>query len=389
MNKENKNIGLLLIRGQTTNLGNIIFDYGNKLLIAGLALNANFFMTFYQSSEALIRLIFNLFAGHLADFGNRKRLLLATDLIAGALTFLLFLCYDPQNIWALIIINALLAVLFSFNVPAYKAITKDLLSQKGIYRYNATAKVIAELIAVAAPLLAMLVIKQFGFKYGMLIDALSFFISALCEGNFVILHEVPAAKATFLTGLKAGIHYIASRKGLLIILISSAFLNFLDAIYSFYLPFTATFSGFSHIYAYILIAQSLGSVLGALLVSIYKIQLAPKSFFHLLLPASLALILIGFARSSQPLLLLLFGLFSSTVTTFNISLMSYLQASVDSRFLGRVFSIIFTISGIFIPLGSVVAALIDFKSWQIFQLIGCGQLLIYLVCFPAIRRIMS
>ena len=93
MNKEHENILLLIIRGQTTNFGNIIFDYANKLLIANLAVKSSFFMTLYQTSESIIRLLFNVFAGYLADFSDRKRLLIFTDMIAGLATLLLFLFY--------------------------------------------------------------------------------------------------------------------------------------------------------------------------------------------------------------------------------------------------------------------------------------------------------
>ncbi|APT18177.1 hypothetical protein LA20533_02305 [Amylolactobacillus amylophilus DSM 20533 = JCM 1125] len=78
------------------------------------------------------------------------------------------------------------------------------------------------------------------------------------------------------------------------------------------------------------------------------------------------------------LLLVLFGIFSASVTIFNVYLMSYLQTNVNTDYLGRVFSLIFVISGIFVPIGSLLAATIDLKDWRVFQLIGIGQILIYL-----------
>lgn len=72
MNKETKNISLMLVRGQTTHFGNIIFDYANKLLIANLATKSSFFMMLYQSSESVIQLFLNLFTGHFADFNDPK-----------------------------------------------------------------------------------------------------------------------------------------------------------------------------------------------------------------------------------------------------------------------------------------------------------------------------
>ena len=380
MNKENKNILLLLIRGQTTHFGNIIFDYANKLLIANLAVNSSFFMMIYLSSESVIQLFLNLFTGHFADFNNRKRILILTDLIAGAVTFLLFLFYNPDNIWAFVIVNIILAILFSFNRPTYKAIVRDLLSSEGIHKYNSISKILAEVVAVSAPIFSVFVIQEFGFKYGMLINSISFFISAICEHYFHILKVNKANNTSFLSGIADGFKYVVNDKALLIILVASAVLNFLDAIYSFYLPFTSSFSGYKNIYAYILIAQSIGSIGGALIAGVYKKTLKPEQFFNLLLPGAGALFLIGFASSSQLLVLVLFGIFTSSVTLFNVNLMSHLQITVNSEFLGRVFSIIFTISGIFVPFGSFVASVIDMKNWNIFQYIGLGQFVIYILC---------
>ena len=380
MNKENKNILLLLIRGQTTHFGNIIFDYANKLLIANLAVNSSFFMMIYLSSESVIQLFLNLFTGHFADFNNRKRILILTDLIAGAVTFLLFLFYNPDNIWAFVIVNIILEILFSFNRPTYKAIVRDLLSSEGIHKYNSISKILAEVVAVSAPIFSVFVIQEFGFKYGMLINSISFFISAICEHYFHILKVNKANNTSFLSGIADGFKYVVNDKALLIILVASAVLNFLDAIYSFYLPFTSSFSGYKNIYAYILIAQSIGSIGGALIAGVYKKTLKPEQFFHLLLPGAGALFLIGFASSSQLLVLVLFGIFTSSVTLFNVNLMSHLQITVNSEFLGRVFSIIFTISGIFVPFGSFVASVIDMKNWNIFQYIGLGQFVIYILC---------
>ena len=380
MNKENKNILLLLIRGQTTHFGNIIFDYANKLLIANLAVNSSFFMMIYLSSESVIQLFLTLFTGHFADFNNRKRILILTDLIAGAVTFLLFLFYNPDNIWAFVIVNIILAILFSFNRPTYKAIVRDLLSSEGIHKYNSISKILAEVVAVSAPIFSVFVIQEFGFKYGMLINSISFFISAICEHYFHILKVNKANNTSFLSGIADGFKYVVNDKALLIILVASAVLNFLDAIYSFYLPFTSSFSGYKNIYAYILIAQSIGSIGGALIAGVYKKTLKPEQFFHLLLPGAGALFLIGFASSSQLLVLVLFGIFTSSVTLFNVNLMSHLQITVNSEFLGRVFSIIFTISGIFVPFGSFVASVIDMKNWNIFQYIGLGQFVIYILC---------
>ena len=132
-----KNIILLISRGQTNNFGNRVYDYANKIFIAALPKSSVFFMSVYQSTEVIAQIFFNLIGGFVADFGNRKKILILTDIIAAISTFIAFLFLDmPNSTIVLIIVNIILAILNSFNNPAYKAIVRDLLDKNSIYIYN-------------------------------------------------------------------------------------------------------------------------------------------------------------------------------------------------------------------------------------------------------------
>lgn len=383
MKAEQRNIFRLLVRGQTNHFGNVIFDYANRLLISRHPVSAPFLMMLYQSSESLAHLIFNLLGGHAADFYNRKRILLVTDLVAALATFVLFLIYNPDNIWALILVNTLLAILYSFNSPAYRAVIRDLLSKTAIFQYNSLSKLIAEIVSVVSPLLALVVVSQLGFRYAMLINSFSFLVSAWCEYRFEILHKTESSKSKLGQGLKDGLVYIYKDKQIFYVLVTAALVNFLDAIYTFYLPFTPIFSGFDNIYAYILIAQSVGSILASLIVTWFgKRELGPNQYFYFLIIGSLAWIGLGFAGGSQLLILVLCGIFSGSVTIFNIFFMSHIQTSIQPNMLGRVFSIIFTMVGIFVPLGSMVASWINLQNWSVFMYIGVAQLIL---CFGVLK----
>ncbi|WP_223898773.1 MFS transporter [Lactobacillus huangpiensis] len=74
--------------------------------------------------------------GVFADKKNRKKLLIYTDILSGIVTLIVYLNYSSKKAWNLIVVNIILAILYSFNSPAYKAIIKDLLSKKNIYKYN-------------------------------------------------------------------------------------------------------------------------------------------------------------------------------------------------------------------------------------------------------------
>nr|WP_276318808.1 MFS transporter [Marinitoga lauensis] len=72
----------------------------------------------------------------------------------------------------------------------------------------------------------------------------------------------------------------------------------------------------------------------------------------------------------------LFGLF---LGQFNVSFFSYVQKNVDSEYQGRVFSVIFTLVSILMPLGNLVFGFLGKYVIQYgFYIIGFGIILISL-----------
>lgn len=263
-NIEKANIINLLISGQTNSFGTQIFDYANQLVISGLSNNTNLYMGLYQGGEAIAGLLFNLVGGVFADKKNRKKLLIYTDILSGIVTLIVYLNYSSKKAWNLIVVNIILAILYSFNSPAYKAIIKDLLSKKNIYKYNSYSKSVSEVINVLSPILGMIIINGFGFKIGMLINSLSFFVSALIECRLTLIvndRAIDLKKRDNLIGsFIEGSQYIWNNKKLLIIIISSSLINFFLAGYNFTLPFINKISNSKNLYAYVLVASSVGNI---------------------------------------------------------------------------------------------------------------------------------
>lgn len=379
---EQHNMIKLILRGQTNSFGNIIYDYANKLIIAGLGSQSNFFMSMYQISETMVGILFNLFGGIIADRKNRKQILIITDVLAAILTFLVYSQYRDTsiNVWLLIIINALLAVLYSFNSPAYKAVVKDLLNRSNIYVYNSYSKGISEVINVCTPFLGMIIISTFGFKYGMLINSFSFLISAVIESKFVVINiseRYSAQKESKVQSLKYGVKYITTNQTLLIVLVASSLMNFFLAGYNFYLPFTNEMSHYSYMYAFILISESIGNICGAVFNNIWKKNLTVQQYSMFLLGVAIPCLIIPVFTEWTFIILLLFALSSAALTIFNIQMMSGIQANVSEKYIGRVFGVVFTIAVLFMPLGTIVFSLINIKSWAVFLIIGIGEIAIF------------
>ena len=172
---EKKNIFLLIISSQLNEFGTTIYDYANKLVIASSESKSNYYMRIYQFSEIIIQLLFSLFGGVFADSKNKRKILIVTDFIASLLTFIVFMFYSESNVYMLIVTNICLAILYAFNAPAYRAIVGDLLSKNNIIKYNSYSKSISEFLSILSPVIGMLTIALVGYKYGMLVNSLSFF----------------------------------------------------------------------------------------------------------------------------------------------------------------------------------------------------------------------
>ncbi|WEE35740.1 MFS transporter [Lactiplantibacillus paraplantarum] len=388
---ERKNIVRLIIRGQTNNFGNMIYDYANKLVITGLGTKASYFMGIYQMSETIVGIIFDILGGITADQKNRKKILILTDLLAALATFVVFLRYDRQNIWLLIITNVILAILYSYNSPTYKAIVKDLLSKKSIYTYNSYSKTISEIISVCSPLVGMFIISFFGFKYGMLINSLSFLFSAFVEGRFTLIVENTVAshdgKEGKVQSLKNGFAYIYNNKELSVVLIASSLINFFLAGYNFSIPFTNQMAHFGRMYAYVLVAESVGNILGALFNSFWRKNLSIKQYSHFLLGVSLTTLAVPLVQEYWQIILLLFSLSAACLTVFNIQMMSGIQSEVADDFIGRVFGVIFTIAVLFMPIGTYIFSLLNIKSWLVFSIIGIGEIFVYIFMLVTIKLV--
>ena len=152
------------------------------------------------------------------------------------------------------------------------------------------------------------------------------------------------------------------------------------------LPYTdimyeGVFEGF---YAKAMAAEAIGAILGSLINS--KI---PRSFsnkyssltiFLGLNGASLLLVPLVNISRNQILCLLPIVLFGASLTIFNINLMSYVQVNVAEEFLGRVFSVIFTVAVMFMPLGSWFFSIFNFaENINSFAIVVAGIVVLSLI----------
>lgn len=368
MKKLERNEALLLFGHWTSKIGDKVFDYVNSVVIVAAFTDSAWVLALYQSSQTLINILFNLVGGAVADAGKRRRVLIVTDLLSALVCFAAgFFIRSAHMAAALITANALLALIFSFSSPTFKSIVREMIRKERISFYNSIANAGSELIGMAGPVAGLVLMGLVGAQGALWINAATFAVSALSEALLVPLAQGeagrPKRKTNVLAEIGEGIRYLWRDKTTFSLLVLSALVNFFLAGYNLLLPYTdvlyrGTFTGF---YSKVMVLEAAGGIAGSFLNS--KLPERITNRYHTLIlflgASGAALVLPPLVSPSKnlPLCLLPFFLFGAALTMFNINFMSYVQIHVEEAYLGRVFSVIFTIAVLFMPAGSFVFSL--------------------------------
>lgn len=390
--KSKRNEGLLIFGRWTSKIGDIVFDYVNSVVLVHAFTKSSWVLALYQSSQTIVQIIFNLIGGAIADGGKRKKILITTDLLSAIVCLIAsFFVQSKLVAVALISANAFLALIFAFSSPTFKAIVREMVSKERIVKYNSISNAGKELISMAGPIIGVALMSLVGARGSLIINAITFFISAISECLLVKLEseekkEDGKEKKNIIKDIKEGLKYLYNEKPVFALLVLSALVNFFLAGYNLLLPYTdimyeGVFEGF---YAKAMAAEAIGAIFGSLINSKIPSSFSNKysslTIFLGLNGASLLLVPLVNIPRNQILCLLPIVLFGASLTIFNINLMSYVQVNVAEEFLGRVFSVIFTVAVMFMPLGSWFFSIFNFaENINSFAIVGAGIVVLSLI----------
>ncbi len=376
-----KNEGKLLASVGISKIGNVMYDYGNSTWLSGLGLVGQKYIGYYQLAENVISLLINPIGGAVADRFKRRKILLVTDLIASimCLTLGLFGTKDTM-LWGLIAVNGALAVLHAFSGTSFRSYVASLVEEDRLVAFNAHLEMLSQIVSVSSPILAFLFVDRFGLKPTLIIEGISFMVSFLIllslkapEGHVTENKQRVTVKEIF-TDIIDGLKFIISEKEIFFLLIIASLVNFFIAAYNYLIPFTNHLFSHRSSYASLLTAGALGAILGAFFSS----KIFKNTYKGLLLSLALSgfglILLTVFSTLGLPIMVILLGnlIFSLFLTIFNIHFFTLVSKKVPAELLGRVFSSIYTVAIVFMPLGTSLMTLfpasIDRKSFLVIGL---------------------
>lgn len=169
-------------------LGQIISQFGDRLnqmaliaLIYTHAPGSTFALAKVLSFTIIPVFIIGPIAGVYVDRWNRKYLMIACDILRGLLVLLFpLLLIDIKIMPLLYFVIFLVFSITRFFLPAKLSIIPDLVSQDKLLMANSLTTTTGMIAAVIGFALGGIIVEAVGVKGGFYIDALTYFVSALC-----------------------------------------------------------------------------------------------------------------------------------------------------------------------------------------------------------------
>ncbi|MGX9932120.1 MFS transporter [Virgibacillus salarius] len=359
---KNRNFILLFIGSLFSAPGYYVYLIGAEWLMLSLDDNRFYFgMLFFAASVP--RLLLLTVGGIVADRFNKRTILFISDFTRAILIFvlLLFLFMDAVTVWHLIVLAALFGISDAFSYPVINSLTPMILEKEQLQRGNSLIQMTTQISPILGPALGGTLIALLGFKGVFSVAFVMLFIASLTV-LFMRLKQADATgeKKTPLEDLKEGFSYARKNELIMSIVFTAFFLNFFfTGPFSIGMPIIVKdiFAGNAISLATVQTAMGIGALIGAIFLA--SIKLKKQGLTVIISLIVLGVIYTSIGMSSY--LYLTAGLVASLaflLQLVNIPIMTILQKSTEKRMLGRMMSLLMTVSTGLVPISYVITSLL-------------------------------
>lgn len=305
-------------------------------------------------------LLFLLIGGVLVDRFSRFKVMLASDLLRGVIVTAVALLATRNllEVWHVCIASLVFGLVDAFFQPAYSAAVPEITPRELLPSANSLTGLSQQVSGVVGPLLGAYLVEWGGTSSAFLLDGLSFFISAACLVPLATLSAPrpsgAGASSSMMRDLRQGISFVLGSPWLWITIVLAALSNITrGGPTQVALPFLIQ----DHLHADVSALGQfrsmvfLGAVIGSMwLGRLSKIRRRGRLAYAAMVMAGLTALVIGL---QIPLVAVLFTavVMGASVTIFNLIWTNQLQEMVPQDMLGRVSSIDYLGSLVFVPIG--------------------------------------
>ncbi len=323
------------------------------------------------------------FVGPLVDRWSRRwTMVLADGAVAGATAVLVVLFWlGLVEMWHVYVILFVRAVGGTFHGPAMAASTTLMVPEAHLTRIQGLNQMLNGGLSVISAPLGALLLQLLPLQGVLMLDI----VTAVLAITTVLIVPVPqprhaakvhdSAARQYWADLRAGLRYVLSWRGLLILMVMATFINLVLAPSTSFLPLLVQghFQGTAWHLGALEAGLGVGVIAGGLLLGAWG-GFKRRIFTSLvgLVGLGLSVLMIGLVPASLfPLAVVAMGLMGMMSAITNGPLMAVMQATVDPAMQGRVFTLLSSAATAMMPLGLALAGpLADVIGVQTWFLIG-------------------
>ncbi len=355
--------------------------------------NSNAWVGTVNLASFLPILLFVLYAGSLADRVDRRRLIIATQVVMmlAALGLAIATSLGQHSLALIMALTIGMGVAFVFNFPAWRAMVPDLVPPKDLLNGIALDAAQFNMARFVGPAIGAIIIHFWSVSGAFYINAASFLavIAAL-----LMIRARPVVSTVHATSTRAhvreGFAYLRANSWavkLLLVLMVEAVFGISTIVL---LPSVSrdVLHGGSLLYGFLVGAIGLGAVLGAPLVTWLNKRFKERDLIKVSLSAFSVVLMVMAISKSEALSLLMAFFIGVTFLMASASINTVLQSRVERNMRGRIMSFYILVFQGTSPLGGLLLGYISDKtSTPIAIGIGaaaCMLLAVILIAVPSV-----
>lgn len=380
MKTSKKNFILLTLGMSVSQIGTEFYSFATAWYIVEITSSA-ILMSSYLALGLVVRIIAGPLISVLTEKLNKKKVIVFLDCFMGAFmiisVIILSILKDVNHVISFLmassVINSIIASIYS---PVFSYMFKNILDSDLLLKGNAVRSIIDNVDNILGTLFAGILYSFIGFKGILIVNGVSYFISAISESFIKIDKEkLNINKESYFTGyfndFKLGVTNLMNEKELLKKLSIIAVLNFLN--YGlFVVSIQFIFNNILNIDpSYYSIGNSF-MIVGSIIMSIYilnkikaELIILNRAFKYSVIISivySIFLLLIVFLEPSILVIIAIFcilNLISGSIDSYvEIPFTSFMQKSINNSTYTRNVSVIYSILEILTPISAVFSGLI-------------------------------
>ena len=394
----NYNFNILLSGVFVKSLGSGMYSIGAMMLVLFISGDP-----FYSGVAFFVVTLPSCFSFLIAPFANYvsyKRALVLCELSKSLLLLSIPLLYtfSMLYVWTVIMIMFLVAVISTFTYPIETTLVPSFVGKDNVVKANSYINMLRESLDIVFLAVAGIIIAMIGSVTAILITAGCHLITT----GLYLLFRLESSKSNepfsikqtiknYKTDLSEGLFYI--RHSILPHIIAGAVLiNFFTGSMFASIPAFSLMKGGSEAsYGYYMVAMTIGLLIGSFVTP--KIKQLPYSALTMGAALGAGVFWIGSAYLSTWYSLIFYCIGFIGVGVINILIFSIVQQQVEERMIGRVITILISLSAIGQPFGALLGGSISSILSPTYSVLMAGIIMvvfsIYFLAHPLLRSLQS